>query len=315
MAQAYAPGTVDTYEGQIRIYLRFATDFPERWRWTDYLGGLWVKHCLDTANFKKNTLMSKISAFKHGVLKYTGRSVDSSKGSVFQLLNRAIARRPDDVERKRPIVLSDLQHIWQWVLGQPADLAILVGMIRFMVTYACMLRSCEVAALNWEGIVFQCEDGSNPTACRITLLVSEGEIYKTHSNAVTFNLRVQPELDTLCVVKLLWKWRLSVLQFRGALTGVVFPDTVDKARHLLKELCHKVLNYPPKDSGLHSLRAGAASDAEKQNKTLSEIMFMGRWRSPTVLVYLRNGQRAAHELNLPWKQGTMIRPSMFSGTS
>jgi hypothetical protein len=98
------------------------------------------------------------------VLKYTGRSVDSSKGSVIQLLNRAIARRPDDVERKRPIVLSDLQLIWQWVLGQPADLAILVGMIRFMVTYACMLRSCEVAALKWEGIVFQCEDGSNPTA-------------------------------------------------------------------------------------------------------------------------------------------------------
>jgi hypothetical protein len=175
-----------------------------------------------------------------------------------------------------------------------------------------MLRSAEAAALKWEGISFQWDTTNRLVAMKVTLLVSMGEVYKTHANAVTFHLNARPQEQGFCVVHLMWIWRQYMLSTQGELPSLVFPWSVDQCRRDFKEIAHKVLKCAQRDIGLHSLRAGAASDAEEQGLTLSDIMFMGRWRSPTVLVYLRNGQKKAHELGLSWNAGTMIRPSMFS---
>jgi hypothetical protein len=57
-----------------------------------------------------------------------------------------------------------------------------------------------------------------------------------------------------------------------------------------------VLQQPAGYFGFHSLRAGAAMDAERDGWALSGIMHAGRWRSATVLQYLRNGEQLAQVL-------------------
>jgi hypothetical protein len=50
----------------------------------------------------------------------------------------------------------------------------------------------------------------------------------------------------------------------GVLKGAVFTSAVDRCLHHFKEICHIVLKCYKSDIGLHSLRAGAASGAEKK---------------------------------------------------
>jgi hypothetical protein len=252
--KAYAAGTFKSYESQIRIYLRFATDFPTEWRWSDCLGGLWLRHCIDSGAFKKNTLQGKISAFKHGVLKYTGRIVGHEKGSVFHLLSRELTRMSDDVERKRPVVLAELKRVWQYVRQQPASAELWENVLRWLVSYSCMLRSAEAARLTWKGIEFQFDAENRPESLQLSLLVSNGEVFKTHSNAVRFNLKARPAEGDFCVVRMMWIWQCYVLKEKGKLEGVVFTSSVDRCRNIFKEICHKVLKCEERGIGLHSVR-------------------------------------------------------------
>lgn len=54
-----------------------------------------------------------------------------------------------------------------------------------------------------------------------------------------------------------------------------------------KTMATDVLGGALTQFGLHSLRAGAANDAELQGCSLSEIMFQGSWKSGTVLQYAK----------------------------
>ena len=96
-----------------------------------------------------------------------------------------------------------------------------------------------------------------------------------------------------------------------AATGQVFRSSIDGVRRAFQEVAAITLGGDPKDYGLHSLRAGGATDAEELGCSVSEIMFMGRWRSPTVLVYLRQGDRWLHQLGVPARTGTTIRPTLY----
>ena len=69
-------------------------------------------------------------------------------------------------------------------------------------------------------------------------------------------------------------------------------------RKRFQDIAVLVLGGEPRQYGLHSLRAGAATDAETDGKHLSEIMFQGSWKSATVFQYMRNGERRAQELGL-----------------
>ena len=50
---------------------------------------------------------------------------------------------------------------------------------------------------------------------------------------------------------------------------------------------------------MDSRRAGGATDADKQGSSFREIQAMGRWRSRTVLKYIRNLYVIARELRVP----------------
>ena len=208
MARAYAKSSVATYESQLKAYLRFAASFPADWLWTDALGVLWLRHCIDDLSYKKSTLRGKIAAFKYGVMKHTGRTVDSdSRGSLFFFLSREITRLPDEVERKRPVLLEELQQIWLWMNRGNITLLWFSNMVRWLVSYACMLRSAEAAAITWDGVTFTESNGSLPAAMTLSLLVSDQQVYKTHSNAVTFHMKARPERNGFCVVHMMWTWR------------------------------------------------------------------------------------------------------------
>jgi hypothetical protein len=71
--------------------------------------------------------------------------------------------------------------------------------------------------------------------------------------------------------------------------GEVFTVAEEAARKLLKAAAAKAMQIDPSTVGLHSLRAGGATDAEELGLTLPQTMFMGRWRSPTVLACIDDG--------------------------
>jgi hypothetical protein len=71
---------------------------------------------------------------------------------------------------------------------------------------------------------------------------------------------------------------------------------VQNVRQTFQHLTGRVLQQPAGWFGLHSLRAGAATTMEEDGWALSEIMHAGRWRSATVLQYVRNGEQVAQVL-------------------
>lgn len=125
----------------------------------------------------------------------------------------------------------------------------------------------------------------------VRLWVGENQTYKTHANATIFRFVEQQGL--VCPVAAIQAWRSHVgLSAVGA--NPVFSVPIERSRGLLQQVASAALrNSQPSDFGLHSLRAGGASDAEDKGMSLSQIMFMGRWRSPTVLIYLRSGHGSA----------------------
>jgi hypothetical protein len=87
-------------------------------------------------------------------------------------------------------------------------------------------------------------------------------------------------------VSALWGWRSMSHRAYGNLPESVFIFGMDGVRQAFQQTAASQLWGVPEDYGLHSLRAGAATEAEEAGWSISEIMFMERWSSPTVLVYL-----------------------------
>jgi hypothetical protein len=90
----------------------------------------------------------------------------------------------------------------------------------------------------------------------------------------------------VCPVNALWGWYEMCKRESGQAVGAAFSLSIDWVRKMFQEVAATAMGGVPKDYGLHSLRAGAATDAEEVGWSISEITFMGRWRSPTVHVYL-----------------------------
>ena len=76
----------------------------------------------------------------------------------------------------------------------------------------------------------------------------------------------------------------------------VFITDCGVVRKRFQDVAVLMIGGEPGQYELHSLGAGAATDVETNGRYLSEIMFQGRWKSATVLQYMRNGERRAQEL-------------------
>jgi hypothetical protein len=102
----------------------------------------------------------------------------------------------------------------------------------------------------------------------------------------------------LCAVRALWAllWQLAEVQQHPM--GEVFNVTEEVARKALKTAAAKAMQVHPSTVGLRSLRAGRATNTKELGLTLSQTMFMGRWRSPTVLAYRREGDLMLAQLGM-----------------
>ena len=90
-------------------------------------------------------------------------------------------------------------------------------------------------------------------------------------------------------------------------SGTVLSTDCGVVRKIFRDVAVLVLGGEPGQYGLHSLRAGAAMDAETDDTYPCEILFQGRWKSATVLQYTRNGERRAQELGLQVRDFRDIR--------
>jgi integrase len=309
--------TVRNYQGQIRQYLRFMGPAPMFELWSDESAALWVFHDMEVRGLSKNTLKGRIAAFVYGVYKYTGRKCKTNKEeryAVLGMLHAAIERKADDVQRKLAVGKLGLARCYNSVLQKYNPEGMIQLWAWWIVSYGAMLRCSECSRIQWKDVDFSTERlaGGVPKSMRITIRALEDDTFKTHQCAVEFRFMAVTGAG-VCPVKALWAWQQMTIRTYGYLGQEVFSFSVDNVRKAFQAVAAESLGGTPREYGLHSLRAGAATDAEDQGWAISEIMFMGRWRSPTVLVYLRQGDRWLHELGLPARSGTTVRPTMFRG--
>lgn len=267
---------------------------------------------MEVQGLAKNTLQGRIPAFVYGVFKHTGRrcvTAATDKYSILGLLSRNIARMADDVKRKFPVGEAALVRMFSHLREiLPAQLSIQLW-AWWTVAYSALLRSAETVGIMWKDVSFGHFVHGTPHRMRIVLRASGSQVFKTHTNSV--ELAFAKVLGKkICPIQALWSWRSACMAMYGGLHEQVFELTVDGVRQAFQVVATAALGGSNADYGLHSLRAGGATDAEEKGYSLSEIMFLGRWRSPAVLVYLSQGERWAQELRLGNKQGTMSRPTL-----
>jgi integrase len=307
--------TVRSYQGQIRQYLRFMGPAPLLELWSDESAALWVFHDLEVRGLAKNTLKGRISAFAYGVYQQTGRKVKTRKDerySVLGMLYSAIERLADDVQRKLAVGKLGLAKCFDVMVRKFTPYELIQLWAWWTVSYGAMLRCSECSRIQWKDVAFSVELMPNgvPKSMVVIIRALEDETFKTHQCAVEFRFAAAMG-GRVCPVKAMWAWKQVTMRTYGHLGPDVFSYTVDNVRKAFQSVAAESLGGTPQAYGLHSLRAGAATDAEELGWSVSEIMFMGRWRSPTVLVYLRQGDRWMHQLGLPMRSGTTTRPTLF----
>lgn len=311
------PNTVSKYEGQLRQYLRFMGPTPVLDLWSDESAALWIFHCLEVRGLAKATLKGRIPAFAYGVYKYTGRRCETGKDkrySVLSMVSRAIERLADDVQRKIAVGKGALTQCFNTLVNMFLPESAIQLWAWWIVSYGAMLRCSEASRILWKDVLFSPNKSTEgiPADMTITIRALETSTFKTHQNSVEFRFTAVSGRG-VCPVNAMWSWQQMTLRTSGQLGEAVFSLHVDAVRKAFQQVASGALGGIPKQFGLHSLRAGAATDAEESGWGISEIMFMGRWRSPTVLVYLRQGDRWLHELGASARAGTTVRPTLFRG--
>jgi hypothetical protein len=318
--------TLKNYNSSLRQYTQFCKQWPPELLWTEASGCAWLLDCIDNRGLAKATVEGKLAAFQYGLMRY-GRQehkADRDRRSAgewsapvppLKLMRKVVSKMPDKTVRKHPVGLKELERIFPTLIHTVSASQQQQAWLWWLISYAAMLRCSETESMLWSGVQFEMADQLTPGSMRITLLVGEDNdsTFKTHANSMAFHLTAQQHKHpSLCPVLMLWHWYQSSAQ-RGWPSGdKVFSLSVDQARTLFKEAAAVGLNMPAADFGLHSLRAGAATDAEEMGFTMSQIMFQGRWRSATMLVYLRNGQKMAQELGVRAPKGVSLRSTLFS---
>lgn len=303
MGLAYSENTIKTYGQQVQQYLAFCSKLalPHA---CDASAANWLLHASEILHLKKSTVMAKLSAYRwaHAALWDLGPA-NVSVGSVLYLTQRAVARRADDKVPKLAVGEDGLVTLLHSLgSGDGAGTASRWELSAWWtLSYIAFLRCSEVAALSWEDIEFvRNSDGSKVLLVR--LAVMGRQIFKNHSETVTFHIKQR--LGLACAVKSMAAWCRRCGRPRS---GRVFVASVDEVRREFQRRASKSLGGIPGQYGLHSLRAGAATDAERGGMAVSEIKFRGRWRSATVLQYMRAGERLAAELGVPQAGGRALR--------
>jgi integrase len=311
------PNTVRKYESQLGQYLKFMGPTPLLDLWSDESAAFWILHCIEVRGLAKNTLKGRIPAFAYGVFKYTGRRCDTGKEnrySVLSMVSRAIERMADDVQRKLAVGKAGLTKCFDTLVSTFTPESAIQLWAWWIVSYGAMLRCSEVSRIQWKDVIFG-EDRTVeglPKSLIITIRALGENTFKTHQCSVEFKFSAITG-PGICPVKAMWSWQQSTLRSYGYLGEAVFSFQVDAVRKAFQQVAAASLGGLPQQFGLHSLRAGAATDAEELGWSVSQIMFMGRWRSPTVLVYLRQGDKWLHELGVPSRTGTTVRPTLSCG--
>lgn len=308
---SYAPSTIKTHENQLAIYLRFLKTVDTVIApWSDLSCVIWVLDAMKIGLAKK-TLTAKVNAFVWGAAFHHGlRYKMDSPADLLYLLKRAIARRGDDCKPKVAITGDMLVKISKHMESGVHSAHRTQALAWFLLSYAGMLRASEAQQLNWSHIHFSAVQSltSIPEYMKVTLQVSRDHIFKNHTNSI--DLMFKPSKNaTLCPVRHMWDW--LKISYKTSARHKVFSLSSDRARALLKSAAAAVTKNANNDFGLHSLRAGGATDAAAQGVHLSEIMSMGRWTSSTVLHYIRSADEIAKALNMPQPRGAHGSRSAF----
>ncbi len=316
--------TRKNYKASLRQYTQFCQQWPPELLWTEVSGCAWLLDCIDNRKLAKSTVEGKLAALQYGLRRY-GRQehkADRDRRSEgewaeppLKLMRKVISKMPDRTVRKFPVGLRELERMFPTLLHTVPPSHQQQVWLWWLISYAAMLRCSETESMLWSGVQFEMAGQFAPTGMRITLLVGEDtdSTFKTHANSVAFHLTTQQHKHaSLCPVLMLWHWYRNSAQRGWPAGDKVFSVSADQARQFFKETAAVGLNMPVSQFGLHSLRAGAATDAEELGYTMSQIMFQGRWRSATMLVYLRNGQKMAQELGVSASKGVSLRSTLFS---
>ena len=301
--KAYANTTVKSHSNQIAQYERFLRKLDGfAAPWTEMSCILWVLDSLENG-LKKATLKAKVAAFvwyasAHHKLVFQ----NVSPADPLYLLNRAIARMGNDAKPKLAVTGDMLVGIRDELeCVEPKRLAT-QALAWFVLSYAGMLPASETAHLSVEDVLFPKGSGLSslpPTHMKVILKVSSCHILKNHTSDATLRFNRVGNFK-ICPVSCMWEW----WKVADHSTGRVFVLKVDHARALLKRYAALASDNPGGDYGLHSLRAGGATDTDSQGKSLGEIKVMGRWRSTTVLQYIRHADAIAKELGIPQSRGS-----------
>lgn len=243
---------------------------------------------------KKNTVRAKLAAFKWAHATLWGRGqVDMAMGSVLYLTERAVSWRAEDRKPKLAVGREGLAALAQCDIvrqGGDKDLQLWAW---WLLSYRAFLRCSEAARIKWEDVQFQVGDDGVRVLC-LRQAVSGRQSFKNHAESVEF--RIRSVGGDLCAVRAVVAW----CRCRGRpRSGPVFQMSTEEARAAFQEGAAGCLGGNPSQYGLHSLRAGAATDAEAEGRPVSEIKFLGRWQSASVLQYMRAGEQLAAEYGLP----------------
>lgn len=315
LLMAYAPNTNKTYLSVKTMYLKFMEEFSGWELWSDESVAAWMLDAMINRDLKKSTLKTRMSGIEHHIKVVERLPFDkTSPGSVLFLVARAIGRMGDDATPKQPIkvgmlhdVLHRLRGSWDEQLREALlaicpnlyDITILYELVMwYCVSFACFLRSEEMAGLTWEQVQLGELENEQlqkfPKQAAIKLETSRHFVYKTMTTSVQIVMD-RASNEGVCPVKAIAQ---LVVNRKGHLKGAIFRVSADQARKVLQVLAAHVSGKEPKSFGLHSLRSGAACTADESGVNMAKIMFMGRWRSAAVLAYLRGDADGASALLL-----------------
>lgn len=298
LAGAYSKNTISTHTGQMTQFVNFCETMG--YSLGDETAVVsWIFHSRETLYRRKNTLVAKLQAYKwcHAVAWRLGE-VDSSRGSVMGLLERCIARLADDRTPKLAVTKAQLERMVTSLEGVVPLRLFKELRAWWCISYAAFLRCSETAQIRWKDVEVERSDTGALKSVTVSLSVRDRIVFKTTTESIKLRLLRAPEdRKAICPVLTLQSW-LRIAGGDQNSSGTVFSTDCGVARKKFQEIAVWVLGGEPGQYGLHSLRAGAATDAEVDGKQLSEIMFQGRWKSATVLQYMRNGERRAQELGL-----------------
>lgn len=292
--EAYAPATIKTHTDQIRQYRAFCTRHQLD-LWTDESAVYWIFWSADARGVKKATLKAKLEAFKFFARHEHGRNGKAQEyGATWFLLARWITRRPDDATPKRHIGQQLLEKVLQRMVDRQGKQAARQLCAWYAVSYRALLRAGEAQMMRWQGVQFEGQKpGKLPSAMRVTLRpkaqLGEGsELFKTHAGAIELRFE-RRRSEGSCAVQQVYEWWR---QCKKPVAGPVFICGEEAARKQLQATASEVTGVKAAEFGLHSLRAGGATDMEQKKMPLSQIKHLGRWKSAAVLLYMRGGEIA-----------------------